>query len=50
MLLFDEMNIHEKIKIYNKYAAYPKIEKLKNTFFSKQAKIYEGKNFSPKIS
>jgi len=50
MLLFDEMNIHEKIKIYNKYAAYPKIEKLKNTFFSKQAKIYVGKNFSPKIS
>ncbi len=50
MLLFDEMNIQEKIKIYNKYAVYPRIEKLKNTFFSKQAKIYEGKNFSPKIS
>ena len=49
MLLFDEMNINEKIKIYNKYAIYPKIEKLKNTFFSKQAKIYEGNNFSPKI-
>ena len=49
MLLFDEMNISEKIKIYNKYAIYPKIEKLKNTFFSKQAKIYEGNNFSPKI-
>lgn len=49
MLLFDEMNINEKIKIYNKYAIYPKIEKLKNTFFSKQPKIYEGNNFSPKI-
>ncbi|WP_145597727.1 Gfo/Idh/MocA family protein [Candidatus Pelagibacter sp. FZCC0015] len=50
MLLFDEMNINEKIKIYNKYAVYPKIEKLKNIFFSKQAKIYEGKNYSPKIT
>ena len=49
MLLFDEMNINEKIRIYNKYAIYPKIEKLKNTFFSRQAKIYEGNNFSPKI-
>ena len=50
MLLFDEMNSFEKIKIYNKYAIYPKIEKLKNTFFSKQARIYEGKNFSPKVT
>ena len=50
MLLFDEMNSLEKIKIYNKYAIYPKIEKLKNTFFSKQARIYEGKNFSPKVT
>ena len=49
MLLFDEMKTNEKIKIYNKYAVYPKIEKLKNTFFSKQAKIYEGNNFSPRI-
>ena len=38
MLLFDEMNIQEKIKIYNKYAVYPKIEKLKNTFFFKTSK------------
>ena len=39
MLFFDELNHSEPIKIYNKYAVYPKIEKLKNTFFSKQAKI-----------
>ncbi len=49
MLLFDEMKADEKIKIYNKYAVYPKLEKLKNNFFSKEAKIYDGLNFSPPI-
>ncbi len=49
MLLFDEMKNFDKIKIFNKYAIYPKIEKLKNFFFTKQAKIYEGINYSPKI-
>ncbi len=49
MLLFDEMNKNGKIRIFNKYAQYPKIEKLKNNFFSKKAKIYEGKNYSPSI-
>ena len=49
MLLFDEMKADEKIKIYNKYAVYPKLEKLKNNFFSKEAKIYDGLNFSPLI-
>ena len=49
MLLFDEMNNSEKIKIFNKYAEYPKLKNMKNNFFSKKAKIYEGKNFSPKI-
>ena len=49
MLLFDEMNNSEKIKIFNKFAEYPKLKNLKNNFFTKKAKIYEGKNFSPKI-
>ncbi len=49
MLLFDEMKEHEKIRIFNKYAEYPKLESLKNNFFSKKAKIYEGKNYCPKI-
>ena len=49
MLLFDEMKPINKIKIFNKYAQYPKINKLKNNFFFKHAKIYEGNNFEPKI-
>ena len=49
MLLFDEMNNSEKIKIFNKFAEYPKLKNLKNNFFFKKSKIYEGKNFSPKI-
>ena len=38
-----------KIKIYNKYAKYPKLSKLKNKFFFKGAEIFEGNNFEPKI-
>ena len=49
MLLFDEMRQTEKIRIFNKYAEYPKIESLKDNFFFKKAKIYEGKNYSPSI-
>ena len=30
MLLYDEMNLKEPIKIYNKYAKYPKIQEFKN--------------------
>ena len=49
MLLFNEMESGNKIKIYNKYAKYPKISEFDNKFFSKKAKIYLGKNYSPKI-
>ena len=49
MLLFDEMKKLNKIKIYNKYAKYPKLSKLKNKFFFKGAEIFEGNNFEPKI-
>ena len=49
MLLFDEMNLVEPIKIYNKYAKYPKIQEFKKNFFNSKALIYLGKNFSPKI-
>ena len=49
MLLFDEIKNGNKIKIYNKYATYPKISDFKDKFFNKKAKIYEGKNYSPKI-
>lgn len=49
MLLFDEMKQHKKIKIYNKYAEYPKIKNLSKVNFFKNAKIYEGNSFEPKI-
>ena len=49
MLLFDEMNISAPIKIYNKYAYYPKLfSKDKNKYFSK-AKIFTGVTSKPKI-
>ena len=50
MLLFNEMLTDNKIKIYNKYAKYPKISEFDNKFFNKKAKIYLGKNYSPKIT
>ena len=49
MLLFDEMNINEPIKIYHKYAEYPKIHEFDKSFFKSKALIHVGKNFSPKI-
>ena len=50
MLLYNELLQDKKIKIFNKYAHYPKIDKFKDSFFKKKAKIYEGNNFSPKIN
>lgn len=50
MLLFDEMNLNNPIKIYNKYAKYPKIHEFKKKFFESKALIYLGKSFSPKIT
>jgi UDP-N-acetylglucosamine 3-dehydrogenase len=49
MLQFDEMAKENKIKIYNKYATYPKISKFKNFFFTPHANIYLGSTTSPKI-
>ncbi len=49
MLLFDELNKKSPIKIYNKYAEYPKLKTFKNDFFSTKANIYKGKTISPTI-
>lgn len=49
MLSFDEMDLENPIKIYNKYAKYPKIQDFNKKFFEAKALIYLGKNFSPKI-
>ena len=49
MLLFDEMDLLNPIKIYNKYATYPKLQYFKKSFFKKKAQIYEGKVNLPRI-
>ncbi len=49
MLSFDEMDLVNPIRIYNKYAKYPKIHEFNKKFFEAKALIYLGKNFSPKI-
>ena len=50
MLLFDEMDKINPIKVYNKYAEYPKIDSFKKKFFTQQANVYYGKTFFPKIN
>jgi predicted dehydrogenase len=50
MLLFDEMDKNNPIKVYNKYAEYPKIDSFKKKFFTQQANVYYGKTFFPKIN
>ena len=46
---WDEMNLKEPLKIYNKYAKYPKIQEVNKKFFESKALIYLGKNYSPKV-
>ena len=43
MLLFDEMETKNKLRIFNKYALYPKITKFKDNYLSNVARIYLGK-------
>lgn len=42
MLVFDEMNNKEPLKIYNQYAHYPKIFQMGKKILSKNARIYKG--------
>ena len=49
MLLFDEMNIQEPIKIYNNYVAFPKIDKFTKYFFNQSKYIFKGKSRSIKL-
>ncbi len=49
MLLFNELDYKSPIKIYNKYANYPKINNFKKNFFTQKANIYYGSTFIPKI-
>ena len=49
MLLFDEMNINEPIKIYNNYVSFPKIDKFSKNYFNQSKYIFKGKSRSIKI-
>ena len=49
MLLFDEMNIHEPIKIYNNDVAFPKIDKFTKYIFNQSKYIFKGKSKSIKL-
>lgn len=50
MLLFNELDPKNKIKILDKYAYYPSVKKFGKTFFTSKAHIYTGKTSSPKIN
>ena len=57
MLYFDELNLINPLKIYNKYAKYPDMSKFDKKFMNSKAQIYEGnsksiyiKNKSPLIN
>ena len=49
MLLFDEMNVYEPIKIYNNYVAFPKIEKFTKYFFNQSRYIFRGRSKSIRL-
>ena len=50
MLLFNEMDFNNPIKIFNKYASYPGTKKFNKKFFTQKANIYLGSTYSPKIA
>jgi len=49
MLLYNELDFKSPIKIFNKYAEYPKISKFNKKFFTHKANIYLGRTTEPKI-
>jgi len=46
MLLFDELNNRETLKIFDQYAEYPKITQMGKKILSEKARIYRGKYIS----
>ena len=40
MLFFDELNLNEPLKIFNKYAKYPDMTKFDKKFINSKAQIY----------
>ena len=49
MLLYDELNLNNPIKIYNQYAKYPKLDFFNKNFINSKALVYKGNNKSIKI-
>ena len=50
MLLFDEMNLKEPIKIYNNYVSFPKINRFSKLYFNQSKYIFRGKSKSIRLS
>ena len=50
MLLFDEMNLKEPIKIYNNYVSFPKIKNFSKLYFNQSKYIFRGKSKSIRLS
>ena len=49
MLFFDELNLNEPLKIFNKYAKYPDMTKFDKKFINSKAQIYQGNSKVIKI-
>ena len=49
MLLFDEMNNNEPLKIYNNYVSFPKIDKFSKSYFNHSKYIFKGKSKSIRL-
>jgi len=49
MLLFDEMNVKEPIKIYDNYVSFPKIDKFSKNYFNQSKYVFKGKSISIKL-
>ena len=49
MLLFDEMNYKEPIKIYNNYVSFPKIDKFSKYYFNQSKYVFKGSSQSIKL-
>ena len=49
MLLFDEMNVKEPIKIYNNYVSFPKIDKFSKNYFNQSKYIFKGSSKSIRL-
>ena len=50
MLMFNEMDLKQPIKIYDKFVDYPEVKKLSGRIFVPTAKINVGKTFFQKLN